>query len=555
VIARALLAIPTMVASFGSAQGEPLEIAGVDASAFPTVIVDIVAPVRHSAQRITAAMVDVEGAAVESVSPVDPRDVVVGLVIDDRPEATPAVVTELQGAAVELVRNASDGIEVSLGTPSGLRTALTSDRGANIARIAGITAGAPAVVPLPDVLSETVAELASSPAFDRHAIVVLGGAVEATEAQVAALVEALADSKTALHVLVPEDVRAGALARITAGTGGSTRRAPQTLASMDAVTATIINRFRVTLQVAGGGKHHLQLTVGGERFGADFEIPEAEPAPSATTQRAAPAPSAPAAAAAVATGGGPSVTTTPAAQLDVPPPAKEGRLPIRAIGLGVVGLAVVALVGAGIVFVVRRWQDGGDDADVVIVKKPGVAPVTTTTTTTSTSTPVRDARAKVAPTRPVAPLPRRARAKPSVPPSARRAEVTPLARRHALPAAPAGSPRSSTTGADHDAPSPGAEDLPGDAGGWIVAGDVRLSPTLGEVWCGNRKIELNAPERETLRRLITSEGRGETPDQIIEAGQLDESDGPNAADAMEAQVGPKTGVHGGGNVVRKENGL
>jgi hypothetical protein len=547
-----------MVASFGSAQDEPLEIAGVDASAFPTVVVDIVAPVRHSAQRITAAMVDVEGAAVESVSPVDVRDVVIGLVIDDRPEATPAVVTELQGAAVELVRNASDGIEVSLGTPSGLRTALTSDRGANIARIAGITAGAPAVVPLPDVLSETVAELASSPAVDRHAIVVLGGAVEATEAQVAALVEALADSGTALHVLVPEDVRADALARITAGTGGSTRRAPQTLASMDAVTATIINRFRVTLQVAGGGEHHLQVTVGGERFGADLEISEAEPAPPATTQRAAPATTqraAPAttqrAAPAAATRGGPSATTTPAAQLDVPPPAKEGRLPIRAIGLGVVGLAVVALVGAGVVFVVRRWRGGGDDADdVVIVKKPGVAPVTTTT---STSTPVRDARAKVGPTRPVAAPPRRARAKPSVPPSARSAEVTPLARRHARPAAPAGSMRPSTAGADHDAASPEAEDAPGDAGGWIVAGDVRLSPTLGEVWSGNRKVELSAPERETLRRLITSEGRGVTQDQISEAGQLDESDGPSAADAMEAQDGPKTRVRGGGNVVRKKN--
>jgi DNA-binding response OmpR family regulator len=113
--------------------------------------------------------------------------------------------------------------------------------------------------------------------------------------------------------------------------------------------------------------------------------------------------------------------------------------------------------------------------------------------------------------------------------------------------------RPSTAGADHDAASPEAEDAPGDAGGWIVAGDVRLSPTLGEVWSGNRKVELSAPERETLRRLITSEGRGVTQDQISEAGQLDESDGPSAADAMEAQDGPKTRVRGGGNVVRKKN--
>ena len=315
-IARALLAVPTILVPLGPARDEPLEIARVDSSGFPTVVVDIVAPVRHSAQRITAAMVEVDGATVESVSAVDPGDVVVGLVIDDRPEATPAVVTGLQGAAVELVRNASDGIQVSLGTPSGLRTALTSDRGANIARIAGITAGAPAVIPLPDVLTETVAELASSPAGDRHAVVVLGGAVELNAAQVAALAEVLAESGTTLHVLVPQDVRAGALGRIAARTGGTTRRASPALASMDRVTATISNRFRVTARVAGDGAHRVRLTAGGRTLRRRVrDRGAAKPAaavPAEPHGQQEPAP-----------GNGAPATTAPSAALDLPPPSSR----------------------------------------------------------------------------------------------------------------------------------------------------------------------------------------------------------------------------------------
>ena len=352
-IARALLAVPAIVLPFGSARDEPLEIARVDASGFPTVVVDVVTPVRHSAEGITMGSVEVDGAAVESVSPVDPRDIVVGLVIDDRPDTTPAVVTGLQGAAVELVRNADDGIQVSLGTPSGLRTALTSDRGATIARVAGITAGAPAVIPLPDVLAETVAELASSPADDRHAVVVLGGAVELNAAQVTALTEVLAESGTTMHVLVPQDVRAGALARIAARTGGSTRQASAPLASMDRVTATISNRLRVTARVAGGGAHRVRLTAGGERFGVSFEVapPEATtpaPAPVGVPTQTEQEPT---------SGGRVTATTTPRAALEPAPPTgltAQSESLRRAIGLGSAALAVFALVGSGVLLLERR---------------------------------------------------------------------------------------------------------------------------------------------------------------------------------------------------------
>ena len=139
-----------------------------------------------------------------------------------------------------------------MGTPSGLRTALTSDRDANVARIAGITAGAPAVVRLPEVITETVAELASSRADDRQAVVVLGGAIEATAAQLAGIADTLIESRTTLHVVAPPDVELTTLARITFRSGGSTSTSPNVLASIDAVTATISNRYRVTTTGAAG---------------------------------------------------------------------------------------------------------------------------------------------------------------------------------------------------------------------------------------------------------------------------------------------------------------
>ena len=254
---------------------EPIDIVAVDTSALPMVAVDIVAPVRFTAEPVTAEAVDIDGAPVESVTPIDPDDVVVGLVIDDRPDVHPAAVTSSQGAAVELVRNSRDGIEVSLGTPSGLRTALTSDREANIARIAGITAGSPAVVRLPDVITDTIAELAASKATDRHAVVVLGGAVDAADSALAGISDALTGSGTVLHVVAPATADAGALRRMAERSGGQVSTSPGVLSAVDEVTSSISNRYRVVATVSGSGPHRVGLTLDGQQFGADFEVPAA----------------------------------------------------------------------------------------------------------------------------------------------------------------------------------------------------------------------------------------------------------------------------------------
>ena len=290
-------------------------------------------------------MVEVDGSPVESVTPLDPSGVVVGLVIDDRPAINSAVVTELQGASVELVRNSGDGIQMSLGTPSGLRTALTSDRDANAARIAGITAGAPAVVRLPEVITETVAELASSRADDRHAVVVLGGAIEATAAQLAGVADAVIESRTTLHVVAPPNVELGLLAGIASRSGGSTSTSPNVLASMDAVTATISNRYRVTTTVVEGGTHQLHLAVGDELFVVDFDVqaPAVNSSLPSPTEAPRQAPTQPPTPPQAAAGELPVVTTLPA-PLDVAPSSGAGAFSIRPILLGVVLLAVACLV-------------------------------------------------------------------------------------------------------------------------------------------------------------------------------------------------------------------
>jgi hypothetical protein len=548
--------VSMLLSSLGPPPAEPLDIVAVDASALPTIVIDIVAPVRYSAERITAAMVDIDGSAVDSVTPIDPRDVVVGLVIDDRPGIPPAAVTALQGAAVELVRNTRSGVDVSLGTPSGLRTALTSDRDANIARIAGITAGSPAVVRMPDVVTETVAELASSEEGDRHAVVVLGDAVESTESQLAELTEAMTESGTVLHVVAPASVDAGALGRIAERSGGDVSTSPEVLAAMDGVTAMISNRYRVVATVDGRGQHRVRLTVGGRRFGADLDVSAAAPGPS--TGPSAPPPTAPIQGRAQQ-GSVPGTIVEDAgspAPLDVAQPAQGGGLPTKAIGLGALILALLLLVAAGVVILVRR-RTGGDDEELLVVNKPTEAPAAAKPATMTRPAPAPPARptkrraatpparptaraAATPPTRtkrPAATPPARPKARPaSIPPRRQSAPVTPLARRAAPPRPPV----------------PPATPARDDPTGWIVAGDLRLSTARGEVWCGERKIALSPSELRVLELLITGGDRGVTREEIIEAGELDDAAGPDAVDAIVTQVRRKTGIRGRGHAVRKE---
>ena len=172
--------------------------------------------------------------------------------IDDGPAVDPDVVEEAQGASVELVRNAGEGTQIALATPSGLQSALTTDRGANIARIAGITAGAPDVVPLPELVLAEATRLAESSERDRHLVI-----VQATPIPAGPTLDAIVDVVTAggirLHVVAAPGLDAGPIAQLAAATGGLVPDAPGMVAGMDGVTAGIVNRYRIATAVAAAG--------------------------------------------------------------------------------------------------------------------------------------------------------------------------------------------------------------------------------------------------------------------------------------------------------------
>jgi hypothetical protein len=550
------IVISALLVPLGPPRVEPIEVAAVDASAYPSVVVEIVAPVRHTAEPITAPMVAVDGSAVESVTPIDPNDVVIGLVIDDRPELPPAAVTQLQGAAVELVRNSTDGVQVSLGTPSGLRTALTPDRDASIARIAGITAGSPAVVELPDVLIDTAAELASSPAQDRHAVVVLGASAVADDAQLAELSTALTESGTTLHVVAPPPVEPGVLDRIARASGGDVSTSAEVLASVDAVTARISDRYRVVATVAEPGRHRVRVSVGGERFAGTFEVPDraAGSLPSTTARPAAAEPVEPNAPVATV-----AERTESESPLDLARPSDGGGLPVRPILYVVLAIAAVALVWAGIAVVRRR----GDADDEVLVKAPA----------DKAKQPPR-APAEKAKQPPRAPAdkakqpPRAPAEKAQQPP---RAPPAPVPERHPparTPPEPASRVvRAAWTVKRSEAPAPrrasratgggAVRPIAGTASpDWLVAGDLRLSRESGEVWCRERKVELTPSELDVLALLMTAGDQGVTRAEIVEAGRLDESSRPDAVDAIVATIRRKAGIRQGAHaVVRKERAV
>ena len=269
-IAAAVLAL--VVA--GTVPGATLDVTSVDASAYPTVVIDFVVPQPYAAVDITPAMVDVDGVPVDAVAPVDAASVVVRLAIDDRPAVPPEVVGASQGAAVEFVRNTAIGTRMAVGTPSGLQTAATADAGATIARIAAITAGAPAVTPLPDLILDSAAALAADESTDRHLVVALGGPLEASDAQMAEIAEIIVANGITLHLLRAAGAPEPALTLIAEQSGGTVADAADTLAFFDAVTAAISNRYRITTTLTAPGDHVVGLTIDGVSTTAHVDIEE-----------------------------------------------------------------------------------------------------------------------------------------------------------------------------------------------------------------------------------------------------------------------------------------
>jgi hypothetical protein len=245
-----------------------LAVGPIDTSAFPRVAFDVVVPEPLAAVQLRSQMVGVDGAPVDSVTAVDPRDTAGVLVIDDGPTVDAAVLGQLQGGSVELVRNLGRGTEIALATPSGLASAFTRSQDANIGRIAGITAGSPAVTPLPGLLTSSIRKLELNRTPDRHVVLVLGDALDPTAEQLRALQQAVTVSGTRLHLIVPTGVEATAIASVAETSGGVVTSSANVVESIDEVTAAIARRYRVVATVSSRGEHSIALAAKNLRYEA-----------------------------------------------------------------------------------------------------------------------------------------------------------------------------------------------------------------------------------------------------------------------------------------------
>jgi hypothetical protein len=502
-----MLAIPLVLAPAAPPTG-PLDAEVVDTSAYPTVLVDFTVPPPLRSLAITVDMVELEGGSVVSVAPVDPAGIVVGLVIDDGPTVPPEIVEQAQGASVELVRNVGTGTKIALSTPSGLQTALTSDRQANISRIAGITAGAPDVMPLAALILDAAARLAESTETDRHLVLVLRSS---PTVDLDVLTDVVAAHDIEVHLVAPDGLDLGALAELAASTGGVVPSVPALVGEIDAATAAIALRYRVEAVVDAAGPRELAVVGDGSRHSATVDVVAPDPAPvpvssvvQTTTTTATPptaprsqtvAPTTPTTA--VSSAGGGSPTTV----------------------LVVVGLVAAAVACAALVLFWRRR--GGDEDEV----GPAVA---------------------------VPPQPAQVQPEPDVAPervtaSARAARAAAAARPH----------RSTNPRRPEPKPDPKPEvEVPlngAHEGEWLVSGNLRLSPSTGQVWAGRREVSLTPAELGVLELLLRSGDHGVTADAIAQAAHRGVGDGePVDPDAVLTELRRKIRLPGKTRRVRRE---
>jgi hypothetical protein len=553
------LTVPQQVVASAAPPAEPLKAYVVDGPTYPSVLIDAVIPWRFRTSDIDSSMVELDDGTVESVSRVDPTTSVVGLVIDDGPTVATGVVYAAQGSAVELVRNVGRGTAIALSTPSGLLTAPTTDRGATIARIAGITAGAPDVVSLPRLVLDAAERLTALPWPDRNLVVVLGRPLR-DGPPLTQLAEVAAEANIRVHVVADPGVDDGPMARIAESTGGLAAGAEAMLAEVDQVTEAIAHRVRVAATVTRPGAHELVLDLGGVRFTAQIDIPAA---PSAVTTAAPPADDATSTAprADVATSAAPAAATTVASTFGASSRITGSRDVERATPTLIAGALAIAV---GMTIVWRRRP-----ARRPAGSRPATSPPPAPAAAEAMLDPVRKSRSR--PAR-MAPTPARNVTAASGPgydtagvaggpgpvPGETRSDRAQLGPRRAQAERPRrATPRRRPSGApptDVELPEPEEHSVEADE--WLVAGRIRLSRTTGEVFSGARRVALTPTELAVLELLMTRGGQGVTRDAIrATIGSEDNGHDTADLDVTLAELRRKTGIRGRRQGVRQERTL
>jgi hypothetical protein len=516
---------------------DPLEAYVVDTSRWPTVLVDVVVPWEYTTAEIEPAQIELDGGRVESVVPVQAIGCVVGLVIDDGPTVPRRVVTSAQGASVELVRRVGQGTAIALSTPSGMQTTPTTDRGASIARIAGITAGAPDVVPLNRLVLDAARRLAGTAWPDRHLVLVLGRPISEGPT-LRELADIVARGNIRLHVVADPGIETGAIAALAEKTGGVASEGGAMLAEVDEVTAAVAHRVRVAVNVDGPGPLPLTLTINGDRFATDVDVPAA-PRTSSTPTKTSPSGSlgnAPASTAApeAATPANPVTSATASASAEVD---TNGRGPL------VIAALVAAVAVAGAVWLWARTRRR--KATPAVVPEQPVA----------TAQPIATAKpiATVAPARRSSPGPA-----PPDPYEAPAGDTEPAGRRRPPDRPHRATPRRRPvpTASSQPEKEPAQEHEPAGEGEWLVVGRIRLNRRTGDVFVGARRILLTPGEFAVLQLLMTRGGHGVTRDAIRAASSTGADDEPVPdPDDILAELRRKTGISGRGQGVRQERTL
>ena len=352
-IAGAALAFPML--SYGAFAApppptSPLDASVFDTSLFPEVLLDVTPPDRFAAEAITADMVELDGRPVRAVAAVDPTTVAVSLVIDDGPSVPAQTLQDAQGASVELVRLTDEGTRVALATPSGMQSALTADRDANIARISGIVAGAPDVVPLPELVRDAVMKLAAEPGADRQLVLVLSTPIEPGPMldQITAVVR---DAHITTHLVAAPGLDAGPIAELATSTGGRVPTGAAMVGEMDEVTSAVNDRYRVEATAASEGPQELALTIDGQRFATTLDVVAPAPVPTAaapTTAGGVPSPSP--STSTRPTGAAAAPTTVAAAP--VVAPTTTAVTPREGFGRGV---RILVAIGIGLLATASAW--------------------------------------------------------------------------------------------------------------------------------------------------------------------------------------------------------
>jgi integrase len=364
----AVLALAGSPATRAAAQATVgLTVVRVDVSRYPAVTIDLALPQTAAAALPRAGAFTLTGGSVRSAGRLDPRQLTVGVVVDDsRAVPAPSLLTE-QGSAVELVRDLDVGTVVLFESTSGVRAGPTANRGTAITAIAktGATPTADRTA-FARTLTAVATQLVASPPRRGALVVLADGSAVLDAADARALSATLAKSSIPLRVVILGTRIDPELASVAKSSGGAAVPAARTafLARVDEVTRTLTSQYRVGATVSEAGLHSLRLTLPGHAYTTEVNVPSppgaTRPASGAPTSVGAAASSVPASVEGALSSVPATSPGSPASAAPLPVGSSGvGRVtvgvtePRKKFALGLVALGLLGMVGAA-AFLVRR---------------------------------------------------------------------------------------------------------------------------------------------------------------------------------------------------------